>query len=164
VCEKINFTIFLGDFASLRESLFRDQRQPLRTKNSNEKPNQMTAAKKLKAGTETGSLMNHIISGCRMAAPEVGMGGTILGWTDRRACTITQVSKSGKRVGIVEDIATRIDKNGMSDSQEYSFERGSGSPTFFTLRKNGAWVRQGESIRGQRLAIGKRDHYYDFSF
>lgn len=118
----------------------------------------------LKAGTETGSLMNHIISGCRMATPEAGMGATILGWTDRRACTITQVSKSGKRVGIVEDIATRVDKNGMSDSQEYSFERGSGSPTFFTLRKNGAWVRQGESMRGQRLAIGKRDHYYDFSF
>ena len=124
----------------------------------------MTTATQLKAGTETGSLMNHIISGCRMAAPEVGMGGAILGWTDRRACTITEVSKSGKRVGIVEDIATRVDKNGMSDSQEYSFERGSGSPTFFTLRKNGAWVRQGESIRGQRLAIGQRDHYYDFSF
>jgi hypothetical protein len=28
----------------------------------------------------------------------------------------------------------------------------------------GGWVRQGESIRGQRLAIGNRDHYYDFSF
>jgi hypothetical protein len=124
----------------------------------------MTTAAPLKAGTQTGSLINHIVSGCRMAAPEVGMGATILGWTDRRACTITEVSKSGKRVGIVEDIATRIDKNGMSDSQEYTFERGTGSPSFFTLRKNGAWVRQGESIRGQRLAIGKRNHYYDYSF
>ena len=132
-----------------------------KTKNQNDK---MKTATQLKAGTETGSLMNHIISGCRMSAPETGMGATILGWTDRRACTITEVSKSGKRVGIVEDIATRVDENGMSDSQEYSFERGTGSPTFFTLRKNGAWVRQGESIRGQRLAIGKRDHYYDFSF
>jgi len=39
VCEKLFFHFFLGDFASLRESLFRDQRQPLRAKNSNEKPN-----------------------------------------------------------------------------------------------------------------------------
>jgi hypothetical protein len=145
----------------VREWLQIEGTTPTPKKNQNEK---MTTATQLKAGTETGSLMNHIISGCRMAAPEVGMGGSILGWTDRRACTITEVSKSGKRVGIVEDIATRVDKNGMSDSQEYSFERGSGSPTFFTLRKNGAWVRQGESIRGQRLAIGQRDHYYDFSF
>ncbi len=124
----------------------------------------MTTAAPLKAGTQTGSLINHIASGSRMATPEVGMGATILGWSDRRACTITEVSKSGKRVGIVEDIATRIDNNGMSDAQEYAFERGTGSPSFFTLRKNGAWVRQGDSIRGQRLAIGARSHYYDFSF
>jgi hypothetical protein len=148
-------------YASISYLVVVERNDTTKPKNQNEK---MTTATQLKTGTETGSLMNHIISGCRMSAPETGMGATILGWTDRRACTITQVSKSGKRVGIVEDIATRVDENGMSDSQEYSFERGTGSPTFFTLRKNGAWVRQGESIRGQRLAIGTRDHYYDFSF
>lgn len=123
-----------------------------------------TTSTPMRAGTQTGSLMNHIISGARMAAPEIGMGATLLCWSDRRAATVVEIS-SAKRIGIVEDIATRIDKNGMSDSQEYSYAPGTGSPSYFTLRKNGAWVREGESQKGgQRLAVGNRDHYHDFSF
>lgn len=123
-----------------------------------------TIAPRQIAGTETGSLMNHLFSGARMAAPEVGMGATILMWTDRHAATIREVSKSGKRVGIVRDVATRIDKDGMSDAQEYAFTPGGGGIIYYTLRKNGAWVRQGDSIKGERLAIGARSEFHDFSF
>ena len=123
-----------------------------------------TIAKALHAGTQTGSLINHIISGSGMASPEIGMGATQLCWSDRHACTITEVSKSGKRIGVVRDNAERTDKNGMSDSQDYSFTPGTGSPMYYTLRKNGAWVREGDSMNGSRLAIGKRSEYHDYSF
>lgn len=124
----------------------------------------MTTATPLRAGTQTGSLHNMLISGSRMDVPQVGMGATILYWTDRHACTITEVSKSGKFVRVVEDKAIRTDSNGMSDCQSYRYEPGEGSPRTFTLRKNGAWVEQGSSMRGTRLAIGARRHYYDYSF
>lgn len=119
----------------------------------------------LKLGTETGSLVNHLFSGMNMAIPTVGIGATILRWSDRHACTIVEVSKNGKRVGVTEDIATRTDSNGMSDCQSYSYESVPGpAHKFFTLRKNGAWVSEGESIKGTRLAIGQRNHYHDYSF
>lgn len=118
----------------------------------------------IRAGTQTGSLLNHVISGCRMAVPVIGMGATMLCWTDRHAATVTVIT-SPKRIGVVQDVATRTDKNGMSESQSYDYSPGTGAPQFFTLRKNGAWVLEGESMKnGQRLAIGNRDEYHDFSF
>ena len=92
--------------------------------------------KTLSLGSETGSLINHVISGTTNLAPAVGMGVTILGWSDRHAATIVEVSPDGKRVGIVRDVATRTDSNGMSESQSYSFTPGTGNPSFYTLRKN----------------------------
>lgn len=123
-----------------------------------------TVAKAQRLGTQTGSLVNHIMSGSAMPAPEVGMGATILSWSDRHAATITAIDKKGKRIAVVEDVATRTDDNGMSDAQSYSYAPGTGNPAFFTLRKNGAWVREGDSIKGQRILIGTRDSHHDFSF
>lgn len=124
-----------------------------------------TVAKAHRLGTETGSLVNHLISGSAMPAPAVGMGATILSWSDRRAATVTQVSKFGKRIAVVDDIATRVDKNGMSEVQEYVYTPGNSGPSYFTLRKNGAWVREGESMKGgQRIALGYRNTFHDFSF
>lgn len=123
-----------------------------------------TIAAPQRLGTQTGSLINHVMSGSAMLAPEIGMGATILSWSDRRAATITVIDKNGKRIGVVEDVATRTDNNGMSDSQEYAYSPGTGNPRFFTLRKNGAWVAEGDSIKGQRILIGTRDHHHDFSF
>lgn len=99
-----------------------------------------------------------------MPPPEIGMGATQLCWSDRNACTITEIGRSGKRIGVVRDIATRTDKEGMSDCQSYEFAPGSGSPEYYTLRRNGAWVREGDSMNGARIAIGKRSEYHDYSF
>lgn len=115
-----------------------------------------------KAGSETGSLVNLVLSASKDETPVVGMGATILCWTDRHAATI--VSVSPKRIGIVQDEAIRTDKNGMSDSQTYDYKPGNGPVSYYTLRKNGAWVREGESLKGQRIAIGYRDEHYDYSF
>lgn len=116
-------------------------------------------------GTQTGSLMNHIDSKTRDTMPAVGMGATILMWSDRHACTIVSVEKNGKRIGVQRDHAKRTDGNGMSDCQSYEFTPNSEAHVeFFTLRKNGNYVREGDSIKGSPLKIGARSEYYDFSF
>jgi hypothetical protein len=123
----------------------------------------------LKLGTQTGSLINHVTSAYADAAPTVSAGATILHWTDRTACTIVAVrlTKKGapKEVDVRRDVATRTDANGMSDCQSYSYAPDpKGHIETFSLRKNGAWVRLGESLKGTRLKIGARNHFYDFSF
>lgn len=119
----------------------------------------------LKLGTQTGSMMNHLYS--RIASPEpvVGMGATILGWTDRHAATIVEVSANKKTIVIQQDTATRTDKNGMSESQDYTFTPNpNAARKVYTLRKNGKYHLKGDSIKGSTILIGERDEYYDFSF
>jgi len=101
--------------------------------------------------------------------PEVGMGATVLMWSDRHACTIVGVThfKTGPRAGTVKtvtvqrDIARRTDGRGMSDAQTYEYEADpNGSIGTFTFRaKTGAFERGGFV-----LAIGYRNEHYDYSF
>lgn len=123
----------------------------------------MKTATQLRAGTETGSLFNSVISGLAMPKPTAGMGATVLMWTDRRAATIVEVSASGKRVGVREDKSIPLFE-GMTDAQSYRYEPGDGPVDYYTLRRNGAFVLEGDSMKGRRLAIGQRASYYDFSF
>lgn len=79
----------------------------------------------MKLGTQTGSLVNHIYGSSANPVPEVGMGCTVLGWTDRHAATIVEV-KSPTKIAVVGDIAERTDSNGMSENQEYRYSPGAG--------------------------------------
>jgi len=128
--------------------------------------NTTTAPTRMTAGTQTGSLMNHVISGMISTPPEIGMGATILGWTDRRPATVVAVARKGKIVGIKEDNAERVDSNGMSEDQEYIFTPNPAATTvWYSFRpKINAYVRVGDSIKGGRLMIGKRAKYHDHSF
>ena len=113
----------------------------------------------------TGSLINNIMQDSLHPTPEVGMGATMLSWTDRKAATIIEVSKSGKRITIQPDKVTRTDSNGMSESQSYTYEPNPKAyATEYSLRKNGRWVRVGDSMTGSSLLVGHRSKYYDFSF
>lgn len=116
--------------------------------------------------THTGSLVNAIQGGSRQGDPEVGMGATVLGWTDRYAATIVEVKNNGKTVVVQEDNAKRVDSNGMSEAQTYEYTPNMDAPRkTYTRRRNGQYVRQGESMKGGgRIAIGYRNHYHDFSF
>jgi hypothetical protein len=98
--------------------------------------------------------------------PEVGMGATVVMWSDRYAATIVEVSKDKKSVVIQEDNADRTDNRGMCDSQEYSYSPNpEASKQTFTLRKNGRWVREGEPLKnGTSILINVRVHHYDYSF
>lgn len=111
----------------------------------------------LKAGTETGSLFNHLMSGGPATTPEVGMGATILMWTDRHAGTIVKVTPN--TFTLREDTATRIDGNGMSDAQAYEYAPNpAGREWIFRLTKKG-WRSKGTAV-----ALGVRHEYYDYSF
>lgn len=123
----------------------------------------------------TGSLVNHLMGDRTLQpVPEVGMGATLLYWSDRHAATIVGIEslvKEGDKVvkgtiRVRRDRAIRTDSNGMSESQSYRFEPDPDSPTMeFTFRKTGAWVCKGQSSKGGlKVGIGHRDEYHDFSF
>jgi len=127
-------------------------------------------------GTQTNSLTNHLMSRATIGQPEpvVGMGATVLMWTDRHAATIFRVFTIGKcqLVEVRRDIATRIDRNGMSESQEYTYKT-TPSGSVDTFRFNGQrWehvrfnkmTKRWNATKGSGLRIGSRDEYHDFSF
>lgn len=119
----------------------------------------------MKLGTGTGSLVNHLMSGhVGGPTPVVGMGATILHWTDRKAATVVKVSPSGKTVWVKADTATRVDRNGMSESQVYRYAPNPDAPVkAFRLGKHG-WRESGSRGRGAALHLGHRASYHDYSF
>lgn len=113
---------------------------------------------------------------------KVGDGATINHWTDRSACTVIEVSKSGKRITIQRDKATLL--NAMNSDaedklecspggfvghvygrQRYEYERDeNGSKTDFTFRKTGRWMQKGTNGRtGTSVSKGRNEHY-DYNF
>jgi len=126
----------------------------------------------MKLGKDTGSLVNYLFSRVQNAEPAVGMGATICMWSDRHAVTIISIENGVLTTQM--DKSIRIDDNGMSDSQEYTYERDpNGSLTHWKKNKKGRWVvafrnpktgRWNLTNGGQYLSIGIRDEYYDYSF
>ncbi len=95
----------------------------------------------------------------RVPAPTVDMPCTVCWQNDRKAATVIAVSPTGSKVTVREDKATRTDKNGMSDSQQYTYERDpAGARHVFHRRSNGSY-----QTRGKRLSLGERSSYHDFS-
>ncbi|MBF0526635.1 MAG: hypothetical protein HQK56_16245 [Deltaproteobacteria bacterium] len=121
-------------------------------------------------GTETNSVINHCLSSSN-DEPQVGLGCTLLHWTDRSPATIIQIV-SDKIIRIQLDDYKRTDKNGISESQSYEYIRNlQGAIYFFKRQKNGSWkevywnpetkrFRNGSTF----LSIGRRERYYDPSF
>lgn len=130
----------------------------------------------IKLGTNVGSLTNYMYGNSKSADPEVGMGATMLSWSDRHGATIVEVfTRRGSRyVAVQQDKATRIDNNGMSEDQEYAYEPNPNGYKHYFKEKNGRWIGVGpDPVTGKGLregngsgylAIGYRREYYDFSF
>lgn len=94
--------------------------------------------------------------------PSVGTGATIHIGSDSYPATLIQVTQNGKRIVLQDDEATRIDNNGMSESQEYTYQPNpNGAIHIATLRKDGRYRLMGEKIP---VSIGFRRKYYDYSF
>lgn len=126
----------------------------------------------MKLGTETGSLVNHIYSTAASPAPEVGMGCTMLYWTDRKAATVVEVNHKGRYIVVQQDRAVRVDDYGMSEHQEYEYKPDPNGATYiYRKMRDGRWVqhyRNRETGRLKKgsgtLALGRREKYHDFSF
>lgn len=125
----------------------------------------------MKLGTETASLVNHLYSRTAEPEPVVGMGATLIMYTDRHAYSV--VSWDGKILGVTQDIISRVDSNGMSDSQDYAYVTNhNASPEYYKKDKKNKWVRivfNEETMRWKQyrcgtLKVGFRDEYYDYSF
>jgi hypothetical protein len=55
----------------------------------------------MKLGSETGSLVNHLMSSRSNTEPNIGTPATLLSWTDRSAATVTKVFEKNGRGGIL---------------------------------------------------------------
>jgi hypothetical protein len=109
-----------------------------------------------------GSLINRVMQRCKQPNPEVGMGITIYSYSDRSAGTITEVSKSGKSFVFQYDEAIRIDKNGMSDCQDYEYRQKPESQRYKAYKtKQGQWKIRKD---GRVVGLGYRNFYHDYSF
>lgn len=115
-------------------------------------------------GKDTGSLINHLMSG-DSAAPKIGDGATILGWTDRHAGTVIYVCDL--YISVQEDTATlRNGAHYMSNDYEYAPNPDGRTWMFKRVsrgKKKGEWRENGKSD-GSSVCFGRRDKHHDFSF
>lgn len=130
----------------------------------------------MKLGSDTGSLVNYMYGNSKSAEPEVGMGATILSWTDRHAATVVEVfeKRGSKYVAVTRDTAKRVDNNGMSEDQTYEYTSNPDGHKQFYKLKNGRWIAVGpDPVTGKglregngsgSLSIGQRNEYYDHCF
>ena len=113
-----------------------------------------------------GSLNNRLMENMSgMPAPEVGMGATRCGWSDRNPYEIIEV-KDARHITVRTMNAKRIDSNGMSECQEYEYTSNpDGVIEHLFLTKQGKWRdRQGRTLGCDGWVIGFAEKYYDFSF
>lgn len=146
----------------------------------------------MKLGTETGSVMNHLkaVGTVGEPTPEVGMGVTVLMWSDRRAGTIQRifVDRGQAALEITEDKSTLVAGSTMSEEQEYKFEANPSGRKHYFKKVKGVWrefhyrvldsqydaeadVRHdvcskflSRSSGGSCLRLGERDTYTDPTF
>lgn len=113
---------------------------------------------------QTGSLVNLVAGRSGNAhgtvEPVVGMGATQLGWTDRHPYTVVEIL-GPKRIRVQADTATRTDKNGMSESQDYTYAPNPDGATYILKLLKRGWQAQ---AGGNVFALGYRQEYYDYSF
>lgn len=129
----------------------------------------------MKLGSETGSLVNHLMSTSSNDEPTVGTPATLLSWSDRAAATVTDVFvKNGRTiVEVTYDLSTVVRGSSVDGSAEYRYERDpSGSVRYFRREKTGEWicVRKNEDtgrwVKSGRggILFGHRETYRDPSF
>ena len=124
---------------------------------------------------------------------KVGTLCTVYHWSDREAYEVVKVIDQ-KHIFIRELDAKRIDKNGMSDSQSYEYERNEGNPIKELELTKWGWkevirfnkelydekrsyilweksivdrIMQGKEVKRSKkinISFGKAEKYYDYSF
>jgi hypothetical protein len=98
--------------------------------------------------------------------PWVGMGCTEILYSDRRACTVTEVHRTRK--GEIKKVVVRENETVCKDwyASDYEIKQElTNHEEVFTKRSNGLWVMEGQQSRdGVLLSLGFRHHFIDPSF
>lgn len=135
----------------------------------------------MKLGTETNSVINHLHARGTLGQPKpvVGMGATILAWTDRYAATIVSVEEIGgsKRyrwlIGVQRDRGIVVSGSIRDGSAVWGFEANpkASIELYASAPGDGPWKRVERNAKGRLvlspgngLRIGERDEYRDPSF
>lgn len=134
----------------------------------------------MKLGTQTGSVINHLQSRAVIGepVPVVGMGVTLLAWTDRYAGTIHKVTEITSKayqyvIEVSRDDTTVVTGSSHDGSADYAYtpRPDRARTTYRKNRKTGFWeqARLNDSGRlvkasGKGLRIGERDEYCDPCF
>ena len=112
----------------------------------------------------------------------VNAEATVLGYSDRHAGFIIEVSKSGKQVTFQYGEAKLL--NGMDSNaadklvchpggfcghvegaQRWEITKdGNGATRKFSLRGNGKWIEVGQSATGGARLVAGHSHHYDYNF
>ena len=121
-----------------------------------------------------GNLNNRLMENNAFSKVKVGDGATLTSYSDRTAGTVIEMFEQGKAkyVVIQEDTAIRTDDRGMSESQEYKFEKNpKGNISTFKLLPGKPWRQVIKNTKGRYiisegygLSLGHRSEYYDYSF
>jgi hypothetical protein len=101
----------------------------------------------------------------------IGDGVTLNYYSDERPATVVDIDSKGKWIRVQMDIAKRIDKNGMSDCQEYEYFRDEKGyiKTFYKTRIKEYTVftdtgRSTYNSYGIYLSLKVRRKYFDYTF
>lgn len=95
--------------------------------------------------------------------PIVNMGATLCSGSDRYPYTIIEVSENGKTITMQQDKHKRIDKNGLSENQEYEYTRDTnGNIIKVSLRKDGKWKEIGNKYH--IVIVGHKEKYINPSY
>lgn len=93
--------------------------------------------------------------------PEVGLGCTIIYWSDKRAATVTRIV-SPTKIEVTHNQVKCIDYYAGEYKVLPELEE---RTAMFTKRKNGKWVMEGQKSKdGVRLMLHYQHHYIDPSF
>lgn len=108
-----------------------------------------------------GSLINRLTENQKSEDIKVGMGATIYMYSDRVACTVIEIKSKCSAI-IQRDFAQRTDKFGAySENQEYMYSKNENGKKYEIYCRNGIWKVKGSK---EKVVIGKRDEYYDYTF
>lgn len=129
----------------------------------------------MKLGSETGSLVNHLMSSRSNTEPNIGTPATLLSWTDRSAATVTKVFEKNGRlmIEVTDDKSQLFSGSRVDGSATYIYSRDpDGVRRYFRREKNGEWccVRKNEDtgrwVKSGRggILLGRRETYFDPSF
>lgn len=128
----------------------------------------------MKLGKDTKSVNSWIMGNAKQIEPTVGMGATLLAWSDRYAGTIIKIEKDkqGRQIITVQEDNHNLLSEYYSDNQEWEHTPNpNGSISYFRFNKE-KWekvtynevTRRWKKDGTQGILIGQRNHFDDPGF